>query len=97
LANSIKKIFQRAIKLSSVSEEIHQVIFNLCVLITPIHVEFDTLMKSLNKNFKPIKSYIAARQTQTKGGAEWSRPQCPLLYGAAQTEIKNSKNHFTEN
>lgn len=64
MANSIEnKIQKRAILLSSVSEEIHKVLFSLCVPSTPNDVEYDTLIKSLNKYFKPVKSYFAARYT----------------------------------
>jgi len=47
--------------LSSASEEIHKVLFSRCVLSAPNDVQYDTLMKSLNKYFKLIKSYFAAR------------------------------------
>lgn len=64
LANSIANAIQkRAILLSSVSEEIHKVLFSLCVPSTPNDVEYDTLMKSLNNYFKPVDSYFAARHT----------------------------------
>ncbi|KAF0755752.1 Uncharacterized protein FWK35_00017595 [Aphis craccivora] len=64
LANRIENNIQkRAILLSSVSEEIHKVLFSLCVPNTPNDVEYDTLMKCLNKYFKPIKSYFAAWYT----------------------------------
>ncbi|KAL4135663.1 hypothetical protein QTP88_007261 [Uroleucon formosanum] len=42
-------------------EGIHKVFFNLCVSSMSNDVEYDTLMKSLNKFFKPIKSYFGAR------------------------------------
>ncbi|KAF0706188.1 Uncharacterized protein FWK35_00029568, partial [Aphis craccivora] len=66
-ANTIENNIQkRAILLSSVSEEIHKVLFSLCVPSTPNEVEYDTLMKCLNKYFKSIKSYIAARYTKQR-------------------------------
>ncbi|XP_060881602.1 uncharacterized protein LOC132953072 [Metopolophium dirhodum] len=79
LANSIENNIQkRAILLSSVSEEIHKVLFSLCVPNTPNDVEYDTLMKSLSKYFKPIKSYFAARynfyqakQRQDESVCQW--------------------------
>ncbi|KAE9542436.1 hypothetical protein AGLY_003297 [Aphis glycines] len=60
LANTIENNIQkRAILLSSVVRKIT----NLCVPSSPNEVEYDTLMKCLNKYFKPIKSYFAARYT----------------------------------
>lgn len=79
LANSIENNIQkRVILLSSVSEEIHMVLFSLCVPSTPDDVECDTLIKSLNKYFKPIKSHFAARynfyqpkQRQEESVCQW--------------------------
>ena len=64
LANSIENDIQkRAILLSSISEEIHKVLFSLCVPSKPDDIPFETLMASLSKYFKPVMSYFAARHS----------------------------------
>lgn len=58
LANDIQK---RIILFSSVSEDIHDVLFSLMVPSESDNVAYKTLMASLNKYFKQVKSYFAIR------------------------------------
>lgn len=64
VANTIDDDAQkRAVLLSSVTEDIHRVLHDLCAPNKPDDVEYETLMAHLNRYFKPIKSYFTARYT----------------------------------
>ncbi|XP_050529608.1 uncharacterized protein LOC126899076 [Daktulosphaira vitifoliae] len=60
IENEVKK---KAILLSSVSEEIHKILYSLCVPSTPDTQTYSTLLKLLKQYYKPVKSYFAARHT----------------------------------
>ncbi|VVC27772.1 Hypothetical protein CINCED_3A002874 [Cinara cedri] len=64
LANLIENIIQkRAILLSSISGEIHKVLYGLCILSVPDDIEYASHIKKLNKVPEHVKSYFAARHT----------------------------------
>ncbi|KAL4098951.1 hypothetical protein QTP88_023458 [Uroleucon formosanum] len=62
VANGISnEVQKRAILLSSVSEEVHKILFSLCVPAKLDGQTYDTLLGLLNNYYKPVKSYFASR------------------------------------
>ncbi|XP_029347897.1 uncharacterized protein K02A2.6-like, partial [Acyrthosiphon pisum] len=62
IANGISnEVQKRAILLSSISEEVHKILFSLCVPAKPDVQTYDTLLGLLNNYYKPVKSYFASR------------------------------------
>ncbi|KAF0767633.1 Uncharacterized protein FWK35_00003897, partial [Aphis craccivora] len=70
--------FETGMDITIFDEEIRKVLFSLCVPSTPNEVEYDTLMKCLNKYFKPIKSYFTARYTFYQAKQRQDESVCQL-------------------
>jgi len=64
LANAIENNkHKRVVLLLSVSEEIHKMLFSLCVPVEPYKVPLETLIASLYKHFKPAKFYLVTKHS----------------------------------